>query len=143
VSLDWTEYIRGRRFVGPEGSGRNGVLLLGEAPGAREDETGRPFVGDAGWQLEHTLALVRELDKKNEFLAARDDFAIHNVVQFRPPNNWLEGAPWERAATLHGAISLEETINRVRPRVIVPVGNVASASRGPRWMGRCEAGVPL
>jgi uracil-DNA glycosylase family 4 len=61
-----------------EGSMRLGVMLVGEAPGADEDRTGRPFVGAAGRLLTETLARLG---------VSRDDVYITNVVKCRPPNN--------------------------------------------------------
>jgi DNA polymerase len=57
---------------------RLGVMLVGEAPGADEDRTGRPFVGAAGRLLTETLARLG---------VSRDDVYITNVVKCRPPNN--------------------------------------------------------
>jgi uracil-DNA glycosylase len=65
-------------LVPGEGSATTGVMLVGEAPGAKEDETGRPFVGGAGRLLDALLA-----DAGLE----RDDVFITNVVKARPPGN--------------------------------------------------------
>ena len=61
-----------------EGSATAAVMLVGEAPGAREDETGRPFVGGAGRLLDDLLA---------EAGLERADVFITNVVKARPPGN--------------------------------------------------------
>ncbi len=138
--IEWEAHTKSQNFVGPEGLCLNGVMFLGEAPGANEDRTGRPFVGDAGLQLEHTLALVRELDRKHELAALRRDFGIHNVVQHRPPNNWLEGAPWEREALDAGRTEWHSYVSRCRPKVIVPVGNVPLGEvLGHKRLGISEA----
>ncbi len=54
------------------------IVCIGEAPGKKEDEQGRPFVGASGKFL-------------NEMLAAaglnRSDVYITNIVKYRPPNN--------------------------------------------------------
>ncbi len=61
-----------------EGNPLSDVLLVGEGPGAREDATGRPFVGPAGQLLDELLASIGW---------ARDDVFIANVVKCRPPGN--------------------------------------------------------
>jgi len=109
-------YDKGRGFVTADGTGTNGVLLLGEAPGATEASQGKPFVGDAGYQLNRTLERTR---------MKRDDFRIFNTVNCQPPNNWLEGAPWEEDATRHCDQYLYKVVAAMRPKVIVPLGNVA------------------
>ena len=54
------------------------ILFVGEGPGAKEDETGIPFVGQAGKLLD--LAL-ESLD------FAPEDYYIANVIKCRPPEN--------------------------------------------------------
>ncbi|MDQ6682085.1 MAG: uracil-DNA glycosylase [Chloroflexota bacterium] len=61
-----------------EGNPLSDVLLVGEAPGQREDATGRPFVGPAGHLLDELLASIGW---------ARGDVFITNVVKCRPPGN--------------------------------------------------------
>ncbi|RBY80160.1 uracil-DNA glycosylase [Blastococcus sp. TF02-09] len=65
-------------------SGRPRLVLVGEAPGATEDETGRPFVGRSG-QLLDQLLTEAGLD--------RDRAAVLNVVKCRPPGNRTPQAP--------------------------------------------------
>ena len=93
--------------------------MLGEALGAQEASKGVPFVGDAGFQLNRTL-------QRTKF--DRQDFLITNVCRCQPPNNWLEGAPWEHEAILHCDQYLLQTIERMKPKVILPMGNVALRS---------------
>src|SRR5437016_5434818 len=61
-----------------EGSPKAKLVCVGEAPGANEDATGRPFVGQAGQLLTKILAAV---DLK------REDVFICNVLKHRPPGN--------------------------------------------------------
>jgi DNA polymerase len=69
----------GRRLTVPgEGNPLSDVLLVGEGPGAREDATGRPFVGPAGQLLDELLRSVGW---------AREHVFIANVVKCRPPGN--------------------------------------------------------
>lgn len=128
-----TLYTKGTGFVPPDGTGRNSILLLGEAAGAREGQTGKPFVGDAGYQLNRTLEYAR---------FTRDDFRIDNVVKCQPPKNWLEGAPWEYEAVVRCDSYLRDTIARMKPKVIVPMGNIALRSTtGQRGIGRARGYV--
>ncbi len=69
----------GRTLTVPgEGNPISDVLLVGEGPGAREDATGRPFVGPAGQLLEELLASIGW---------ERADVFIANIVKCRPPGN--------------------------------------------------------
>jgi uracil-DNA glycosylase len=65
-------------LVPGEGSPTADVVLVGEAPGASEDRTGRPFVGSAGKLLDRLL---------EEAGLQREDVFITNVVKARPPGN--------------------------------------------------------
>ena len=70
---------RGRTLTVPgEGNPLSDVLLVGEGPGAREDATGRPFVGPAGQLLDELLGSIGW---------AREHVFIANVVKCRPPAN--------------------------------------------------------
>jgi uracil-DNA glycosylase family 4 len=66
------------QLVMGEGSPDAEVMFVGEAPGAKEDELGRPFVGAAGKFLDEMLASI---DLK------REDVYITNIVKYRPPGN--------------------------------------------------------
>jgi uracil-DNA glycosylase family 4 len=65
-------------------TGRPRLVLVGEAPGATEDETGRPFVGRSGALLDQLLA---------EAGLDRAEAAVLNVVKCRPPGNRTPKAP--------------------------------------------------
>lgn len=65
-------------------SGRPRLVLVGEAPGATEDETGRPFVGKSGQLLDQLLA---------EAGLDRAQAAVLNIVKCRPPGNRTPKAP--------------------------------------------------
>ena len=64
--------------VGPSGDLRAQLVFVGEAPGATEDRTGKPFVGKAGKMLNRLLA---------ENGLPRDSIMITNAVKCRPPDN--------------------------------------------------------
>lgn len=67
-----------RRVVPPSGDPRSKVVLVGEAPGEREDLLGRPFVGRAGRTLDRLMQDVG---------LERDEVLITNTVKCRPPGN--------------------------------------------------------
>ncbi|TKJ40696.1 uracil-DNA glycosylase [candidate division LCP-89 bacterium B3_LCP] len=66
------------KFVFGTGSSRARVVFIGEAPGAREDLKGEPFVGRAGELLNQMLQQIGW---------QRSDFYICNILKCRPPNN--------------------------------------------------------
>jgi DNA polymerase len=89
-------------------------LLVGEGPGAREDATGEPFVGQAGKLLDQMLAAIR--------LKRGQQVYITNIVKCRPPNN--------RNPSSHEARQCEPYLTRqialTRPKLIVALGKVAA-----------------
>jgi len=97
-----------------EGNPTPPVLFVGEAPGAVEDRTGRPFVGPAGQLLDRIL--------ENAMGLRREDVFIANVNKCRPPGN-RDPEP-EEVAACRGY--LERQIELVRPRVIVALGRSAA-----------------
>lgn len=88
------------------------VMLIGEAPGAKEDLTGRPFVGAAGKFLDALLASI-ELE--------REDVYITNIVKYRPPGN-RDPKPAEIAAF---EPYLQQQIEVINPKVLVTLGRHA------------------
>ena len=99
-------------LVPGEGSATAKVMLVGEAPGAREDQSGRPFVGAAGKLLDALLA---------EAGLERDDVFITNVVKARPPGNRDPKAD----EVAHHLPWLEAQLNAIRPKLLVPLGRHA------------------
>src|SRR5690606_26883780 len=97
-----------------EGAADARVMLVGEAPGAREDELGRPVVGQAGRLLTKII--------ENAMGLRRDEVYIANVNKCRPPNN-RNPEPDEVAACLP---YLRAQIRAIRPEVIVALGRVAA-----------------
>ena len=89
------------------------LMFVGEAPGAEDDQSGRPFVGLAGQQLDR---MIRAMG-----ISAEKDVYVCNVIKCRPPGN-RRPEPKEIAACVP---YLHEQIALVRPRVIVALGNVA------------------
>ncbi len=100
----------GIRVVYPVGDGSSGVFLVGEAPGAKEDELGEPFVGAAGRLLNNILLPSVNLTRKNIYLT--------NIVKCRPPNN-RDPLPEEKEAW--SPILLAEIL-AIKPKVLVCLG---------------------
>ena len=67
-----------KNIVFSDGNPNSKVMLIGEAPGANEDEEGLPFVGRAGALLDKMLAAI-DLDRKKVY--------ISNIINYRPPDN--------------------------------------------------------
>ena len=106
-------YSTAKNPVPGEGNPDADFMLVGEAPGATEDETGRPFVGQAGQLLEKILAAI-------DF--ARADVFIVNVLKHRPPGN-RNPRPEEVSAC---SPYLVRQIELIRPKVIVALGTFAA-----------------
>lgn len=95
------------------------ILLIGEAPGAREIELGKPFVGQAGKILNEFLDVL-EVQRENLF--------ITNVVKTRPFRiNEKTGKKNNRPPTQNEIDAffsiLCEEINIICPKIIIPLGN--------------------
>jgi uracil-DNA glycosylase len=102
-----------RNAVPGEGNPHAELLCVGEAPGANEDEQGRPFVGEAGQLLTKILAAI-------DF--PRESVYICNVLKHRPPAN-RDPLPDEVAACQP---FLRRQILTVKPRVIIALGRFAA-----------------
>lgn len=104
----------GRKNTVPgEGNPRAQLMLVGEGPGATEDETGRPFVGAAGDLLTQILGSIG---------IPRESVFIANVVKCRPPQN-RKPLPDEAAACLP---YLRRQVQLVRPKVLLALGATAA-----------------
>jgi len=101
------------RGVPGEGDPKARLVCVGEAPGANEDETGRPFVGQAGQLLTKILAAVD---------LTREEVFITNVVKHRPPGN-RNPAPNEIEAC---SPYLVRQLELIKPKVIVAFGTFAA-----------------
>ncbi|MES2153950.1 MAG: uracil-DNA glycosylase [bacterium] len=92
-----------------EGTGASGVMLVGEAPGRNEDETGRPFCGAAGKKLDLALAAAG-IDRSACF--------VTSIVKCRPPAN-RDPKDDEKGACRPYLLA---QVAALRPRVIVALG---------------------
>jgi DNA polymerase len=88
------------------------IVFIGEAPGKKEDELGRPFVGAAGKFLDEMLSAIN---------LKREDIYITNIVKYRPPNN-RDPLPEEKSACR--AWLLEE-LKIISPKLIIFLGRHA------------------
>jgi len=102
-----------KNAVPGEGGHKRRIMFIGEAPGRREDELGRPFVGAAGKFLDELLASIG---------LTREDVYITNVVKCRPPNN---RDPTDEEISLC-APYLERQIEILKPRIICPLGRFSA-----------------
>lgn len=91
------------------GSPSADIVFIGEAPGKKEDEQGRPFVGAAGKFLDEMLASID---------LQRSDIYITNIVKYRPPNN-RDPLPEEKKAFLP---YLQAQLEVIAPKVVVTLG---------------------
>jgi DNA polymerase len=101
-----------KNAVPGEGDGKRGIVFVGEAPGAKEDQQGRPFVGQAGKMLGGLL-------KKNGIL--REEVFITNVVKCRPPKN----RPPKREEVAACRPYIDRQLELLRPTIVCPMGNSA------------------
>ena len=99
-----------KNLVFGEGNEKSNIMFVGEAPGAMEDEKGRPFVGRAGQLLTKIIENVLEIK--------REDVYIANIIKCRPPNN--------RVPTLDEVDQckpfLMQQLKLVDPQIIVALG---------------------
>lgn len=103
------------RFVFGEGDPQAGIMFIGEAPGADEDRSGRPFVGAAG-QLLDKIIVAMGLQRQQVYIC--------NIVKCRPPNNRNP----ESTEVDQCLPYLKKQIEMVQPRVICLLGRVAAGA---------------
>lgn len=88
------------------------IVIVGEAPGGEENQTGEPFVGPAGQLLDDFL---RRVDLR------REDLYTCNLIKCRPPDN-RDPKPAEISAC---SVFLHLQLRLIQPRVIIAVGRFA------------------
>lgn len=96
-----------------EGNPKAKLVCVGEAPGAKEDETGRPFVGQAGQLLTKILAAID---------MTREEVFICNVLKHRPPGNRNPQPDEVEACSPY----LIRQLELIKPKVIVAFGTFAA-----------------
>ena len=103
------------QLVFSDGNFRSKIMLVGEGPGQKEDEIGKPFMGDAGKLLNKMLAAI---DIK------RESIYITNVVNYRPPNN---RKPTTAEINKYSKF-LYEHISIINPKILIVMGSTAMES---------------
>ena len=106
-------YATARNSVPGTGNPDADFMIVGEAPGANEDEQGVPFVGQAGQLLTKIIEAIQ---------LTRDDVFIVNVLKHRPPGN-RNPLPEEVTAC---SPYLVRQIELVKPKVILALGTFAA-----------------
>lgn len=109
------------QLVFGEGNPEAELVFIGEAPGKKEDELGKPFVGAAGKFLDEMLKGIG---------LKRNDIYITNVVKYRPPNN-RDPLPEEKAAFLP---FLKQQLLIIKPKLIITLGRHSLESLIPGLM---------
>jgi|SRR5580700_6332124 uracil-DNA glycosylase family 4 len=104
---------KGLKYVGTRGNVLAPICLVGEAPGADEDQTGVPFVGASGRELDRMLAEIK-IDS--------NDCWWTNPYKTRPPDNHLDRLPKLGVAFELFIEQFFEELNAYKPTFIVPLG---------------------
>jgi DNA polymerase len=104
------------------GTGRAGIVFVGEAPGAEEDRRGEPFVGRAGELLTKILQAMDEKQLVPGVSVSRDSVYIANVLKCRPPEN-RNPLPHEIEAC---SPYLVRQLALLRPKIICCLGKFAA-----------------
>ncbi len=133
---------KAKNLVFSDGNPKSKIMLIGEAPGANEDQEGLPFVGRAGILLDKMLSAVN-LDRKKVY--------ISNIVNYRPPEN---RRPTEKEINRYLPF-ITKHIEIINPKILVLLGSTAmnalignevviSKMRG-KWIekqfGKCKTSV--
>ena len=104
-----------KKLVFSDGNPNSELMIVGEGPGEKEDQMGKPFVGDAG-------ALLNKMLKSIDI--EREKIYITNVVNFRPPNNRKP----EPAEITRYSEFLKTHISIINPKILVLMGSTAMES---------------
>ncbi len=102
-----------KNIVFGEGNPRARIVFVGEAPGADEDQQGRPFVGRAGQLLTKIIAAMK---------LNRSDVYICNILKCRPPGN--RNPQMEEISAC--APFLDKQLAAIAPEVICALGTFAA-----------------
>lgn len=112
AACEQCKYVPNQNPVPGEGNPDAQIMFVGEAPGAKENETGRPFVGAAGKFLAEML---------NSIGLEREDIFIANAIKYQPPGN-RDPLPEEIALQLP---FLKKQIAIIKPKLICFLGRHA------------------
>ena len=101
-----------KKMVFSDGNTKSQIMIVGEGPGEKEDEIGKPFVGDAGNLLNKMLSAIN---------INRESVYITNVVNFRPPNNRKPTSAEINRYSIH----LRDHILIINPKILIVMGSTA------------------
>jgi DNA polymerase len=101
-----------KNIVFSDGNPKSKIMLIGEAPGANEDDEGLPFVGRAGMLLDKMLAAIN-LDRKKVY--------ISNIINYRPPEN---RRPTDEEIKRYLPF-ITKHIEIINPKILVLLGSTA------------------
>ena len=104
-----------KKLVFSDGNPNSELMIVGEGPGEKEDQMGKPFVGDTGTLLNKMLKAID---------IEREKIYITNVVNFRPPNNRKP----EPAEITRYSEFLKTHISIINPKILVLMGSTAMES---------------
>ena len=100
------------KMVFADGDTQSSIMIVGEGPGQKEDELGKPFVGDAGNLLNRMLNAIK-IERKKVY--------ITNVVNYRPPNNRKP----EQSEINRYSKYLNDHILIIDPKIFILMGSTA------------------
>ena len=100
------------QIVFSDGDTDSPIMIIGEGPGQKEDEMGKPFVGDAGILLNRMLEAIN---------VKRPKVYITNVVNYRPPNNRKP----EPSEINRYSVFLRDHIKIIDPKILILMGSTA------------------
>ena len=103
------------KLVFSDGSHSSPIMIIGEGPGQKEDQEGKPFVGDAGLLLNKMLKSIN---------IERQSVYITNVVNYRPPENRKP----EPSEISRYANYLKQHISIIDPKILILMGSTAMES---------------
>ncbi len=101
-----------KNIVFSDGNPKSKIMLVGEAPGANEDQEGLPFVGRAGQLLDKMLSAI-DLNRKKVY--------ISNIINYRPPEN---RKPSEKETKRYLPF-IKRHIEIINPKILVLLGSTA------------------
>jgi len=104
-----------KQIVFSDGNSNSEIMIVGEGPGQKEDEQGKPFVGDAGMLLNKMLEAIK-IDREKIYMT--------NVVNYRPPNNRKP----EPSEIIRYSNYLREHISIIDPKILILMGSTAMES---------------
>tara|TARA_B100001996_G_scaffold326181_2_gene272430 strand:+ start:388 stop:1092 length:705 start_codon:yes stop_codon:yes gene_type:complete len=103
------------KLVFSDGSHLSPLMIVGEGPGQKEDQEGRPFVGDAGLLLNKMLKSIN---------IERGNIYITNVINYMPPENRKP----EASEITRYANYLKQHISIIDPKILIVMGSIAMES---------------